>query len=284
MTTTGTGDASRRDPDALRRRAGVSGDPAQDQHFLVDDRVLNRLPTYAEEFDLSHVLEIGAGTGALTDRLLQRADRVTAIERDPNLVAFLRTEFREPIDNGHLDVVEADALEVDYPKYTCSISNLPYGVSSEVLFRLLPRRRPLLVMVQRAFGERMVADPGTEDYGRLSVTARHYGAVEMVEPVPREAFDPVPEVESAIIRVTPREPIYDVDEDVFHRLVRALFTQRRKTVRNAIKNTIHISEIANPDIVLEMLDPEMLAARPGSLSPEDFAHIANVVVESGDSS
>ena len=84
-----------RDPDALRARAGVGGDPRQDQHFLIDDRVLDRLPTYATEAgaDTSHVLEIGAGTGALTDRLLRAADHVTAIERDTRLVSFLREEF-----------------------------------------------------------------------------------------------------------------------------------------------------------------------------------------------
>ncbi len=278
MTDTG----SRRDPDALRARAGVRGDTRHDQHFLVDDRVLDRLPTYAADVDTAHVLEVGAGTGALTDRLLTIADRVTAIERDPTLARFLHDEFTDAIDRDHLSVVEGDALEVDLPSFTASVSNLPYGISSEILFRLLPRTRPLIVMVQKEFAERLAAEPGTEDYGRLSVTAGHYASVEILETVPREAFDPQPRVESAIVRTTPREPPYEVpDEDAFMAVVRALFTQRRKTTRNAIRNTTHISGIADPDAVVEAAPRDMVAARPGKLSPADFARIARIAATHG---
>src|SRR6056297_512048 len=109
----------RRDPDALLARAGVRGDPDQDQHFLVDDRVLDRLPSYATDagFDTAHVLEIGAGTGALTDRLLAIADEVTAVERDPTLAAFLREEFADDVDAGRLTVIEGDALNVELPEF-----------------------------------------------------------------------------------------------------------------------------------------------------------------------
>jgi len=287
MADTGAGSADRReeprsrsrDPDELRRRAGVHGDPARDQHFLVDDRVLDRIPGYATEFDLECVLEIGAGTGALTHRLLDVADSVIAIERDPELAAFLREEFDHAVETGRIRVIEGDALEVALPEHTSSVSNLPYGVSSEVLFRLLPRKRPLLAMVQREFAERMAADPGTDAYGRLSVTAGHYGTVEIVEPVPREAFDPTPAVESALLRVTPRSPPYDVEEEFFLSFVKALFTQRRKTARNAIRNTTHISGIGDADAVLEAADEEVLAARPGTLSPAQFATLATAAIE-----
>jgi 16S rRNA (adenine1518-N6/adenine1519-N6)-dimethyltransferase len=273
---------SARDPDALRRRAGVRGDPDHDQHFLVDDRVLDRIPEYASGFDRDRVLEVGAGTGALTDRLLDVADTVVAVERDPDLVAFLEAEFADAIEAGRLRVIAGDALEVELPRHTASVSNLPYGVSSPVLFRLLPRNRPLVAMVQREFAERMTAGPGTEEYGRLSVAAGHYGDVEIVEPVPREAFDPTPEVESALVRVTPREPTYDVPEGFFLRFVKAVFTQRRKTTRNAIRNTTHISGIEDASAVVEAAEESLLAVRPGTLSPEQFATLANVAVEVGD--
>ncbi|WP_135665947.1 16S ribosomal RNA methyltransferase A [Halorhabdus rudnickae] len=278
-TTVGT-----RDPDALLSRAGASGDPGRDQHFLVDDRVLDRIPTYATEagVDLSHVLEIGAGNGALTDRLLAVADRVTAVERDPDLAAFLREEFADAIADGHLTVLEGDALEVDLPAYTASISNLPYGASSEILFRLLPAGKPLIAMVQREFADRMAAEPGGDDYGRLSVTAGHYADVELVEPVPPEAFSPPPAVDSAVVRALPREPDYTVaDEAFFLGFVKAVFTQRRKTVRNGIRNTPHISGLDDPDAVVEAADENLLAKRAGDLSPTEFAELARLASEVG---
>jgi 16S rRNA (adenine1518-N6/adenine1519-N6)-dimethyltransferase len=273
-----------RDPDELIRRAGRP-DPEFDQHFLVDDRVLDRIPTYAEGFDRSHVLEIGAGTGALTDRLLDVADRVTAVERDESYAAFLREEFDDAIAAGDLTVVAGDALDADLPAFSCSVSNLPYGVSSEVTFRLLPEGRPLVLMYQLEFAERMAADAGTSDYGRLSVAAQHYADVELVETVPRAAFDPQPRVESAVVRLTPREPDYEVaDEAFFLDFVKALFTQRRKTVRNAIRNTGHISGLSDGDAVVDAVDEAILRQRPGNLDPSTFAALANVAlgVELGD--
>jgi len=273
-----------RDPDALRSRAGAAGNPDRDQHFLVDDRVLDRIPTYATDagVDLSHVLEIGAGNGALTDRLLAVADRVTAVERDPDLAAFLRTEFADAIEDGTLTVIEGDALEVDLPEHTASISNLPYGASSEILFRLLPEGVPLIAMVQREFADRMAAAPGSDEYGRLSVTAGHYADIELVEPVPPEAFSPPPAVESALVRALPREPDYMVpDDDFFLEFVKAVFTQRRKTVRNAIRNTAHISGLTEPDAVVERADEELLDKRAGKLSPADFAVLASLAHEVG---
>jgi 16S rRNA (adenine1518-N6/adenine1519-N6)-dimethyltransferase len=267
-----------RDPDALIRRAGRP-DPERDQHFLVDDRVLDRIPTFAADFDRSHVLEIGAGTGALTDRLLDVADRVTAVERDREYAAFLREEFSDEIAADRLEVVQGDALDVELPAYTCCVSNLPYGVSSEVTFRLLPEREPAVLMYQLEFAERMAAESGTSEYGRLSVATQHYADVEVVETVPPEAFDPQPRVDSAVVRLMPREPEYEVeDEAFFFDFVKALFTQRRKTVRNAIRNTGHISGLDDPDAVVDAVDEDVLGKRPGDLSPATFAALANVAL------
>lgn len=277
-----------RDPAALLARAGVRGDPNKDQHFLVDDRVLDRLPTYLKTEDavegrLSQLLEIGGGTGALTDRLLDVGDRVTVVERDPDLVAFLEREFRAEIDADRLTVVEGDALDVDLPPFTASVSNLPYGVSSQIAFRLLPRKRPLVLMFQHEFAERMVAEPGTSEYGRLSVSAQHYATVEIVESVPPTAFSPPPAVESAVVRTTPREPAYDVpDEAFFLRFVKAVFTQRRKTIRNAIRNTAHISRLNEPDAVVDAVPDDVLGKRADAVKPEEFAEMATTAYRVGD--
>ncbi|WP_323190136.1 16S ribosomal RNA methyltransferase A [Halostella sp. PRR32] len=273
-----------RDPDGILARADVRGNPDRDQHFLVDDRVLNRLPSYAPEADADsgHVLEIGAGTGALTDRLLATGDRVTAVERDPELVAFLRDEFDEEIEAGRLTVVEGDALDVSLPEFTVSVSNLPYGASSQIAFRLLPLGKPLVLMFQKEFAERMAAEPGSDDYGRLSVTAQHYADVEVVEPVPKEAFSPPPSVESAVVRTRPRDPEYDVDdEDFFLRFVKAVFTQRRKTMRNAVRNTAHISGLDDPDAVVDAADEELMSMRAGNVTPAEFAALATLADDVG---
>jgi 16S rRNA (adenine1518-N6/adenine1519-N6)-dimethyltransferase len=284
-TTPDSADGSR-DPDALRRRAGVRGDPDRDQHFLVDDRVLDRLPGYLPPgTDTTHLLEIGGGTGGLTDRLLRTGERVTVIERDPPLAAFLREEFSEAVAAGRLRVVEGDAVEIDLPAFSACVSNLPYGISSPIAFRLLPRSRPLVLTFQREFAERMAADPDTDDYGRLSVTAGHYADVEVVEVIPPSAFDPQPEVESAVVRVQPREPDYEVgDEAFFFDFVKALFTQRRKTVRNGIRNTAHISGLSDPEAVVDAVaaeDESLLRARPGSLTPSQFAALTTIAADHG---
>jgi len=277
----------RRDPDRLLARASVRGDPDQDQHFLVDDRVLDRVPTYATDadFDTSHVLEIGAGTGALTDRLLAIAEEVTVVERDRRLLEFLRGEFEDEIATDRLTVLAGDALEVDLPDYTCCISNLPYGVSSEIAFRLLPDKRPTVLMFQREFAERMAAEAGADEYGRLSVTAGHYADIEVVESVPKEAFSPPPAVASAIVRTTPRSPDYEVPSDEFFGdFVTAVFTQRRKTMRNAIRNTGHISGLNDPDAVVEAATEDLLGKRAGKVRPAEFARLARLAWQVGDPS
>ncbi len=275
-----------RDPDALRRRAGVRGDPDRDQHFLVDDRILDRIPGYLPPgTDATHLLEIGGGTGGLTDRLLRTGETVTVIERDPSLAAFLREEFADEVEADRLRVVEGDAVAVDLPEFSACVSNLPYGISSPITFRLLPRSRPLVLTFQREFAERMAADPGTDDYSRLSVTAGHYADVEVVEVIPPSAFDPEPAVESAVVRVRPRDPDYEVDDEAFFLdFVKALFTQRRKTVRNGIRNTAHISGLSDPDAVVDAVaaeDEALLRARPGSLAPSEFAALTAIAAAHG---
>ena len=275
--------AGDRDPDALIRRAGSRGNPEFDQHFLVDDRVVDRIPDYLPaEADRTHILEIGGGPGVLTDRLLAAADNVTVVERDPPLAAHLREEFADAIDADRLTVIEGDALNDELPDATACVSNLPYSASSEIAFRLLPLGMPLVLMFQQEFAERMVAAVGDDDYGRLSVSAQHYANCEIVESVPNTAFDPQPAVQSAIVRLTPREPDYTVDNEAFLlRFVKAIFTQRRKTIRNAIRNTAHISGLDDADAVVAAADEELLGRRAGTVAPAEFAALATTAVEYG---
>ena len=272
-----------RDPDALIRRAGERGNPDFDQHFLVDDRVVDRIPGFLpDDADTSHVLEIGGGPGVLTDRLLAVADHVTVIERDPTFAAHLRAEFAAAREDGRLTVIEGDALEVDLPEFTACVSNLPYSASSEIAFRLLPLGKPLVLMFQKEFADRMAADSGHDEYGRLSVSAQHYADVEVVEDVPNTAFDPQPAVQSAIVRLTPRAPDYAVDDETFFLdFVKAIFTQRRKTIRNGIRNTAHISGLDDPAAVVEAADEDLLRRRAGNVAPAEFAALAETAAEYG---
>jgi 16S rRNA (adenine1518-N6/adenine1519-N6)-dimethyltransferase len=137
-------------------------------------------------------------------------------------------------------------------------------------------------MFQKEFGERMAAEAGTSEYGRLSVSAQHYGDVEVVETVPKGAFSPAPAVDSVVVRVTPRDPDYEVDDEAFFLdFVKALFTQRRKTIRNGIRNTAHISGLSDPEAVVEAADEETLRKRAGKMAPSEFAALAALADEHG---
>ena len=268
----------RRDPDRLLSRAGVRGDPNRDQHFLIDDRVLDRIAAYGGEAIEAGdtVLEIGAGTGALTDRLLHLADHVVAVELDEVLANFLEREFADDIDAGHLEMICGDAITVDLPSFDAVVANLPYGPASEIIFRLLPAGVPMVVMVQREFAERLGAAPGTSEYGRLTVTAWWYAAVDLLEVIPPTAFEPPPPVESAVVRLSPTDQPTSVDPTHFQAVVRGIFTQRRKTLRNAIRNTTHISHIEDASSLIEELDEDLLRRRPDSITPEEYVEIAEL--------
>jgi 16S rRNA (adenine1518-N6/adenine1519-N6)-dimethyltransferase len=259
----------------LADRAGVRPDGTGDKHFLADERVLDRIVGYApepEEGGYAHVLEVGGGVGSLTQRLAEKYDRVTVVELDRELARFLGDYFGD-----YVDVIQGDAVDVSLPEFDFSVSNLPYSASSPVLFRLLPRAKPLVVTVQKEFADRVVAEPGEDDYGRLSVTARRYAKPEILETVPPSAFEPEPEVESAVLRFEPRENVRG--DDFFDDVVRAVFTQRRKTLRNAVRNTTHMTGI-NEESVYDVPE-ELLSKRPGKMTPEEFERVAEVLRADG---
>lgn len=270
-----------RKPRDLLTKARTNGNQNLDQYFLMDEEIIGRMQEYALKFDCSHILEIGAGIGNLTDKLLEISRDVIAIEIDPFLVDFLSSEFKWEISRNELNLIQGDILKTQLPPYTVSVSNLPYELSSKILFKLLPNKTPLILMVQNEFAQRLVAKPNTSEYGRLTITAGHYGDIEIMETVPPSAFNVRPAVESAIIKLTPSEPNYVVEnEDIFLRLVTAVFTQRRKKMANSLKNTTHISNIKNPNKIIELADEGIMSSRPGELTPADFAKLSNIVANS----
>jgi 16S rRNA (adenine1518-N6/adenine1519-N6)-dimethyltransferase len=137
-------------------------------------------------------------------------------------------------------------------------------------------------MFQKEFADRMAAESGSDEYGRLSVSAQHFADVEIVEYVPNTSFDPQPAVQSAVVRLVPRKPDYEVDDEAFFLdFVKAIFTQRRKTIRNGIRNTAHISGLDDPAAVVEAADEEILGRRAGKVAPAEFAALAGVAAEHG---
>src|SRR5580698_1369590 len=206
------------------------------QHFLVAQSILERIAEAAcpEHTDL--VVEIGPGRGALTSHLLERAERVIAIEIDPVLVQYLRAEFR---DEPRLTLVEADVLKADLTQWgTATVAgNLPYYITSPILQKTLALGEQLhhaVFLVQKEVAERLTANPGSRDYGYLSVQTQLLSAPELLFTVPAGAFRPPPKVESAVVRLTPRSSaeFLPQDREAFLRFVGLCFRHKRKTILN----------------------------------------------------
>jgi 16S rRNA (adenine1518-N6/adenine1519-N6)-dimethyltransferase len=232
------------------------------QHFLHDAGVVRRIVEAIAPGPQDFILEIGPGEGVLTRPLAERAGRLEAIEIDRDLAARLA-------DEGVV-VHAADALEFDYgalPPGARIVGNLPYNISTPLLFRLAEhaqRFRDLHFMLQREVVERMVAAPSTPAYGRLSVMLQVRFAMQSLFRVAPGAFRPPPKVESAIVRLRPLAAPLDHDLPGFADLVRRAFSARRKTLRNALG-------LSAAALARLGLDPGL---RPENLSPEDYARIA----------
>ncbi len=245
----------------------------KDQHFLVDERVLDRIIEYGRVNRSDTVLEIGAGYGNLTGKLAEKAGRVVAIEVDAELAASLGKW-----DN--VEVITGDALKIEFPPFNKVISNLPYSISSPVTFKLLTCKFELgILMYQHEFAKRMVALPDCKDYGRLSITVQYYADVQILEVVPKSAFSSPPEVDSAIIKLVPRPAPYNVvDECFFKEFIKAVFSQRRKKLRNAIINNAVLLGIKNVDYTIKKLPQEIIDRRAETLTPKELAKLADILV------
>ena len=226
-------------------------------------------------------LEIGPGPGALTLRLAPRVAHVTAIELDPDMIAALR-----PSLPANVTLVESDILDVDIAALTGGrpvrvAGNLPYNVSSPILFRLLEAHRAgaglvdATLMLQREVAERIDADPGTKAYGVLSIFVQLHAEVRRLLTLPPGAFRPAPKVHSSVIQLTFRPPAVRIaDEMQFESMVRSMFTQRRKTLANALRPFAETRQV-NAALALTQagIDP---ARRPETLQLDELARLADV--------
>jgi 16S rRNA (adenine1518-N6/adenine1519-N6)-dimethyltransferase len=208
------------------------------QHFLADPAVIDAIVRAIDPRPGQALVEIGPGLAALTQPLAERLGRLTVIELDRDLAARLRA-------NPRLDVIEADALTVDFARIPLAppatqlrvCGNLPYNISTPILFHLLPfadKIQDQHFMLQKEVIDRMVAAPASADYGRLSVMLQWRYAMEHLLTVPPAAFNPPPRVNSAVVRMTPRATFAPLDAAAFSELVRTAFSQRRKLLRHTL--------------------------------------------------
>ena len=241
------------------------------QHFLTDRHYLARIVEAIDPRRDDAMVEIGPGTGLLTEALAPRLDRLHVVEIDRELATALRVRF----DPGHVIVHEADALEFDFgtlPAPLRAVGNLPYNVSTPLLFRMsaiAERLRDCVFMLQKEVVERMVASPATPAYGRLSIMLQYRFAMAIALRVPPGAFTPPPQVDSAVVRMQPlgADWLRAEDEARFARLVAASFEQRRKTLRNALRSLVEEEAFVRADI-----DPQR---RGETLSVAEFVRLSN---------
>ena len=254
------------------------------QHFLEPAWVARLITAVAPASDETFI-EIGPGRGALTAPLAEHAGKVIAVELDRDLAATLA-----PRVQPNVRLVQANFLDVDLPQLLQGehtpvrvVGNLPYNVASPILFRLLDTAdegrllRDATLMVQREVADRIVAAPGGGDYGALSIQVQLVADVERVLSLPPGAFRPPPKVHSAVVQLRFRPPRVDVgSRDVFERVVRGLFLQRRKTLANALKPVAASFGHSSLDVLQKAgLDG---GRRPETLSLEDIARLSQAVL------
>lgn len=263
------------------------------QHFLCDEHILNKIVAAAELSPHDLVIEPGAGLGTLTLALAARAGRVIAVELDAKLIPILRanvsTGRRADVEVLHEDLLKLDLEElVRAAGFTKAkvVGNLPYGITSPILERLMMERRVLgsaILMIQQELAERLAASPGPKA-SALGVHLQSIAAVELLARVPRTVFLPPPEVDSAIIRLEfLKKPRFEADERIFSQVVRATFNLRRKTIKGALIRSplIQLSE----EVALQALQEAGIdrQRRGESLSIAEFARLAQVVERLQDS-
>lgn len=260
---------SKSQPHKARKRFG--------QNFLHDHGVIRRIVACIAPKKGQRLVEIGPGKGALTEGIISITERMDVVELDRDLIPILKVNlFRFP----ELTVHEADAMKFDFTSLCTNdesirvVGNLPYNISTPLIFHLLSQAHVIAdmhFMLQKEVVDRLAARPGDNLYGRLSVMAQYYCAVESLFIVGPESFDPAPKVDSAIVRMTPHKALpYPVDSiKMLEDMVRIGFQQRRKTLRNNYKGVLD-----NDDFSALNIDPTL---RPERLDVEEFVRIANYV-------
>ncbi|CEO16337.1 KsgA/Dim1 family 16S ribosomal RNA methyltransferase [[Clostridium] sordellii] len=256
------------------------------QNFLIDDNVIDRILDGARLSKGDRIIEVGPGIGTLTREMGRAADKVVAIEIDKTLIPILKDTLDE-FEN--IEVINQDILKVnveDLVKEKLNggpvklVANLPYYITTPIVMKFLEEDIPvtdIVVMVQKEVADRMNANPGTKDYGALSVAVQYYCDTEIVAKAPRHMFIPQPNVDSTVIGLHVREERkYNVDsEDIFFKTVKAAFGQRRKTLLNALGTLGFL----NKDEIREVLNEANIdeKRRGETLSIEEFANLSNCV-------
>ncbi|WP_346838721.1 16S rRNA (adenine(1518)-N(6)/adenine(1519)-N(6))-dimethyltransferase RsmA [Microbulbifer sp. SAOS-129_SWC] len=244
------------------------------QNFLVDENIIEKIVRAISPKESDRLVEIGPGQGAITQLLIQRCPSLTAVELDRDLIPLLKFKFRDYPD---FTIIEQDALKFDFGEFAGDdklriVGNLPYNISTPLLFHLLGFRgkvEDMHFMLQKEVVDRLSATPGNKSFGRLSVMVQYHCRVQGLFPVPPQSFRPAPKVESAIVRLVPHAtPPYPAeDEQLLERIVNVAFQQRRKTLRNALKPLY-------PELDVSQL-PVDAGRRPETLSVQEFVQLAN---------
>lgn len=245
------------------------------QNFLYDPSILGKIVQVAAINTEDLVVEIGPGHGRLTEMLAQKAKKVIAIELDKNLFEKLKTELAF---YSNLELIQGDALKFNYedlPPFKV-VANIPYYITTPIIFRLLKARKNLKSMtltVQKEVAERITAKPGGKDYGVLSITVQYYAKPAIKFLIPKGAFRPVPKVDSAVlhIKILEKPSVLVKDEEFFFKVVRTTFSQRRKMLSNTLKCIRRGTKERLDEAGID------LNRRPETLSIEEFASLANIL-------
>lgn len=243
------------------------------QNFLTDQAIIASLIEAINPKSDEVVVEIGPGLGALTKPLLEKINHLHVVEIDRDIVAWMQNEYAK----YSLTIHNIDALKFNFAKLGRSIrvvGNLPYNISTPILFHLIDNLASIMdmhFMLQKEVVERMVAEPSTPAYGRLSVMLQYHLQMEYLITVPPESFDPAPKVESAFVRCVSYKikPFISKDEILFSSIVQAAFGQRRKTIRNTLKEYL-----SDDDFIHLNLDSQL---RAENLSTQQFVTISNYI-------
>ncbi|WP_303235264.1 16S rRNA (adenine(1518)-N(6)/adenine(1519)-N(6))-dimethyltransferase RsmA [Methanosphaera cuniculi] len=254
-------------------------DKNKSQNYLVDNNKLENILQNADIQPDETILEIGAGIGTLTIPMAKKAKKVIAIEKDPLIADVLKQRLiREKIDN--VELIKGDALKIDYPPFDKVVSNLPYQISSPVTFKLLeyPFKKAVL-MYQLEFAKRMQAKPDTHEYSRLTVGLYFRCNAEIIDTLPPQSFIPQPKVNSAVIKLTPKENI-DLPP-LFDNVIRALFQHRNKKAQKALIQSAHELKTDKKQLKkqLNMIDDPLLDEKVFKLTPEEILKITQLIGE-----
>ena len=263
----------------ILNRFKLRADKKLGQNFLIDENVVHQIVAAAELSEADTVLEVGPGIGTLTQGLAESKARVVAVELDTRLLPVLATTLNgyDNVRVVHGDILKVNIMEeVGAPSFKVC-ANLPYYITTPIIFALLEKRLPmerLVAMVQKEVAERMAAQPGGKEYGALSVAIQYYTEPKIAFIVPPTSFIPAPAVDSAVIVCKRREkpPVEVCDEGLFFRVVKGAFSLRRKMLSNSLKNMGIKSEQVAKWLELAGVDGKR---RAETLSLEDFAKLTN---------